>query len=325
MPQTLRDQQRRESHLYQQAGVGVPDVVDTNLFHTGMLAATLHLVGQVMLRVGEQPGVGLQAVALCDIVLEAILQALRNRDDTVALGSLRRGDDVLAADPLVALVDRDRGLLEVDVRRRQRQQFAFPHAGVVQRHEDGVGRGLVFDRLDECAELVFSPEQHLVGLLLAHAACLVAGILLQPVVFYRVVEDGDQLVVDDLEIGGRIGLAFFVPVTSQAVLPSSHVCGLDLVQGHFPEEGRDLEVDHPVFAGHGGGLEPLLHILHVDLDEVLETHPQAAVGLINEVPFPLLGFALGVEASFLFVDDLSRPILDADLNHPLVGLFILAY
>ena len=305
--------------------MGVPDVVNANLLHAGKLTAALHLVGQVMLRVGKQPVVGLQAIALCDVVLEAILQPLRNRDDTVAPGRFGRGDDVPAADPLVALVDRDRGLLEVDVRGRQRQQLAFPHAGVVQRHEDGVGRGLVHDGFDEGVELVLRPEQHLVGLLLAHASCLVAGILFQSVVLYRVVEDGDQLVVDDLEIGGRIGLAFFVPVTSQAVLPSSHVCGLDLVQGHFPEEGRDLEVDHPVFAGHGGGLEPLLHILHVDLDEVLETHPQAAVGLINEVPFPLLGFALGVEASFLFVDDLSRPILDADLNHPLVGLFILAY
>ena len=97
--------------------MGVSDVVDANRLHAGELAAALHFVGQVGLRVREQPVVGLQAIALCDVVFETILQALRNRDHAVTLGRLGCGDDALATDPLVALVDRIRSK-KVCIRRR---------------------------------------------------------------------------------------------------------------------------------------------------------------------------------------------------------------
>lgn len=72
MAEAFRDQQRGEAHLYQQAGVGVSDVVNANLFHAGELAAALHFVGQVGLRVGEQPVVGLESVALCYDGMDAV-------------------------------------------------------------------------------------------------------------------------------------------------------------------------------------------------------------------------------------------------------------
>ena len=157
-------------------------------------------MGEVGFRVREQPVVELETLALSNAVFQAILQAFRDCDYAIALGRLGRGDDVPAAYPQIVLVDHKRRLLKVDIHGRQRQQFAFPYAGVVQRHKDGARSRLVRNGLSEGVEFILRPEQHLISLFLAHTARLVAEVLLRSVILHRVIEDGDQLVVYRLEI-----------------------------------------------------------------------------------------------------------------------------
>lgn len=306
MPEPLGNEQGRAAHLHQQARVAVPDIVYADAFDPGDLAAVLHLVVEKMLRVREQPVAGLEAVALFHVPLQTSAQDFRHRDHPVAFGSLGRGDHVLVPEPLVTLADGDDRLFKVDVRRSQSQQLALSHTGVVQRHKCGVGGGPVFQRFNELRELVPRPEQHLVRRLFAHAPGLVAGVFLQTVILDRVVEDGGYLVVDDPEIGLGIRLALVVAVAGQLVLPAPYVSRLDLVERHPAEEGRYLEVDHEPFVGQSRGLEPLLHVLKVEPDEVLKRHPEAGIRPAYEVALPLQRLAFGVEAALLLVHYLKR-------------------
>ena len=74
MPETFRNEQQREAHLNQKAGLAVPRVMNTNLLDAGFFASALHLVRQKVFGVGKQPLVGLHAVALCHIGAQAIHQ-----------------------------------------------------------------------------------------------------------------------------------------------------------------------------------------------------------------------------------------------------------
>ena len=157
----------------------------------------------------------MQSVAMGHILLQTGAKTVGNGEGSVALGRFRRGDDVLPAEPLIALVYRQGLLLDVDVRRRKRQQLSLPNPRVVHGHEYRVAGGTVFHALDKCLELVLCPEQHFIGFLLAHAPRLVAGIFFQPIVFDCVVENRRELVVDALEIGLGVRLAVFIPVAGQ--------------------------------------------------------------------------------------------------------------
>ena len=189
----LRDQQRGEAHLYQQAGVAVTNIMHPYPLHARRLAAVLHFVIQKALGVGKEPVVLLQPVAMGYILLQTGAKTVWNGDGAVALGCFWRGDDVLSAKALIALVHRQGLLFKVDVRRRERQQLSLPNPRVVHGHKNRVAGGAVFHALDKGLKLVLRPEQHLVGVLLAHAPCLVAGIFFQPVVFDCVVENCREL------------------------------------------------------------------------------------------------------------------------------------
>ena len=76
-------------------------------------------------------------------------------------GVFRSGDNILSAEALIALVHRQGLLLEVDVRRRERQQLSLPNPRVVHGHKYRVAGGTVFHALDKGLKLVLCPEQHL--------------------------------------------------------------------------------------------------------------------------------------------------------------------
>ena len=69
MSEPLRDQQRREAHLHQQAGVAVANVMHPDALYPRCLAAILHFVIQKALGVGKEPVVLLQPVAIGHILL----------------------------------------------------------------------------------------------------------------------------------------------------------------------------------------------------------------------------------------------------------------
>ena len=143
-----------------------------------------------------------------------ILQLIRHRDRPNALGRLRRGDDLLAIQVLIVLVDPQRLLLQINVLRHQRQQLALPNPGIVQRHVDCVPDRLVFDGLNKLLEFFLRPEEHLIRLLLAHSARFVTGILLQPVILYRVVENRGHLILHSAQISLAVRLPLFIPMNS---------------------------------------------------------------------------------------------------------------
>ena len=160
---------------------------------------------------------------------------------------------------------------------------------------------------------------------LTHTSRFVAWIFFQSIVLDCVVQNCRELVVDALEIGLGVGLAAFIAVAGQRVLPLAHMSGLDLVQRDFLEEGRYLQVDQPLLAGDSGGLETMLHILNIQSDEVAEGHTETARGLADEVTFPLKGFLFGGEAALLFVDGLACPVRYPDLGHPATGVAVFCY
>ena len=161
----------------------------------------------------------LQSVAMGHILLQTVAKAIGNGNGADAFRRFWSGDNILSAEALIALVHRQGLLLEVDVRRCERQQLSLPNLRVVHGHEYRVAGGTVFHALDKGLKLVLCPEQHLVGFLLAHAPRLVTGIFFQAIVFDCVVENRRELVVDALEIGLGVRLAVFIPIAGQGVLP----------------------------------------------------------------------------------------------------------
>ena len=131
--------------------------------------------------------------------------------------------------------------------------------------------------------------------------------------------------MDVLEIGFRVGIAVLIPVAGQVILPSADIRGFDLIQLHLTENRCDLQVDQKSLAGDRGGFETLLHVLLIELNEILKQHAEAAGGLTQKIMFPLQCFFLGGEATLFLVYHLARPVFDADLGHPFVGAGIFSY
>ena len=101
--------------------IRVSNVMHPYPLHARCLAAILHFVIQKALGIGKEPGVLLQPVAMGHILLQTGAESVRNGEGAVAFGRFRRGDDVLSAEALIALVYRQGFLFKVDVRRRKRQ------------------------------------------------------------------------------------------------------------------------------------------------------------------------------------------------------------
>ena len=63
----------------------------------------------------------MQPVAMGHILLQTVAKAVGNGDSADAFRCFRSGDNILSAEALIALVHRQGLLLEVDVRRCERQ------------------------------------------------------------------------------------------------------------------------------------------------------------------------------------------------------------
>ena len=153
---------------------------------------------------------------------------------------------------------------------RQRQQFAFPYAGVVQRHKDGVRSRLVRNGWNEGVEFILRPEQHLIGLFLAHTARPVAGVLLQSVILHRVIENGAQLVIPFL--------AAWRPLDVDAKFDAGN-----LLQPEQKAEGGTIcgPVYHSGGSGESAGCKPKQGVSdHTDAEQGTEKETAALNPLI---------------------------------------------
>ena len=68
-----------------------------------------------------------------DVILDFLGQKLRHGDDSIALFRLRGGNQVLAVQTLIGLVDRHGALLKVKVRRGQSQQLPLSNTAPVKQ------------------------------------------------------------------------------------------------------------------------------------------------------------------------------------------------
>jgi len=181
------DQEWLTAHLYKQAGVGVTQVMDTDSFDAGLLAAADHLAVEKTLCVGKQPVSRLNLITFRDVLSQAFHKRLRDGDDTVTLRCLGRPDDISAIDPLKCLVDCDRRVVQINIRRCQGTQLTDTHPCVIQCHERCVGDRFVGDRRDKLLKFRLCPELHFLGVALAHTPGFRARIFLQIVILHRII------------------------------------------------------------------------------------------------------------------------------------------
>ena len=172
------------------------NIVDSDALDPGLFRAPVHLPVEITLGDGEHPVIRPDAVKHFDVILDFLSQKLRHGDDPIALFRLGGGNQVLAVQTLIGLVDRHGALLKVKVRRGQGQQLPLSDTAPIKHLKGVEGQRLVHHRLGKFEILLFSPEHHLPVFLFAHAACLFAGILPEVVVPNRVVEDGTELRID---------------------------------------------------------------------------------------------------------------------------------
>ena len=151
---------------------------------------------EIALGDGEHPVIRPDPVEHLDVILDFLGQELRHGDDPIALFRLRGGNQVLTVQTLIGLVDGHSALLKVKIRWGQGKQFPLPDTAPVEHLKGVEGQWLVHHHLGKFQVLLLGPEHHLPVFLLAHAACLLAGIFPKVVVPNRVVEDGTELIVD---------------------------------------------------------------------------------------------------------------------------------
>ena len=182
-------------------------VVDSDDFDAGYLTAKRHPAFQGIFGQWKNTAVWFQSIKLLEVVLYLVAEEVRHLDHAVAFLRFRRGDNVLALQPLIGFIDAERFPLKVEVRRRQCQQLTLADAAPVQDFKGVVQHGLVHHGVDELEVFFLRPEQHFLRLLAAHIPGLCSGIDLQAVILDGVVEDTAQLGVDVLEIVRGIAFA----------------------------------------------------------------------------------------------------------------------
>ena len=106
----------------------VADVVDTDALHTREVTTPLHLMGQCVLRDGEEP-VGRSDLRMhCQIIVQLLAEKARHHNVALRGSRLGRADNVLSLDAGVGATDADDIELEVDVLRAKGEELALAAA-----------------------------------------------------------------------------------------------------------------------------------------------------------------------------------------------------
>src|SRR5699024_1025687 len=126
-----------ESHVDQKRNRAVTNIVDSDTRYSRFFGSTVHLPVEITLGDGEHPVIRPDAVKHFDVILDFLSQKLRHGDDPIARFGLGGGNQVLAVQSLVRLVDSNGALLKVKVRRGQSQQLPLPDTAPVE-HLKGI-------------------------------------------------------------------------------------------------------------------------------------------------------------------------------------------
>ena len=111
--------------------------MDSDTRYSRCFGSPVHLPVEITLGDGEHPVIRPDAIKHFDVILDFLSQKLRHGDDPIALFRLGGGNQVLAVQTLIGLVDRHGALLKVKVRRGQGQQLPLPDTAPVE-HLKGI-------------------------------------------------------------------------------------------------------------------------------------------------------------------------------------------
>ena len=300
--------------------MAVTNIMNSDPLYSCLLRASFHLPVEVALRERKYPVMLAYVVEHPQIVLHFIRQELRHGDYPITLLRFRLGDHILTVYPVICLRDGYRILLKIEIGRSQRQQLPFPDAAPIEHFKSVVGNGLVHHAFSKPKILLFRPEQHFTVFLLAHASGLLAGILPEVIIPYRMVEDGAELIVDGFQVDRGIGLAVLIPVIDHFILPGDDLLSSDGVHPQLPEIRHQLCADDMLFCRPGILFSPRLHILRVPLDEALESHIQLGANLAELLTLPGLCFPFCLESPLLRLPPFACPIGKPEDDPPGVGL-----
>ena len=132
--------------------------------------------------------------------------------------------------PLIAFGHRQSLVLEVEVRRSEREHLPKPKAAPVKQFEGNERLRLVHDLAAEAQVLFLCPEAHLFGLLASDLANLHHRVRVEPVVAHRMIEHGGELVADRVQIGLRLFKHIARPHGLELIFPIENVERGDLIQ-----------------------------------------------------------------------------------------------
>ena len=177
--------------------------------------------------------------------------------------------------------------VKVDILWCQSQQLANTETCVVHNHKDGVANGPVLHGFNEHLKFFLCPEQHFIGVLLAHGSCFMAGILSQPIELHCKIKCCGKLIVDGSQIGRCITSTIGLAIVNQLVLPVANIGRFDAADGHLAKVREDFLIEQIALVGISSFSGSRNRIFHIDFNKILEFHAQAALCLTNKITFPL--------------------------------------
>ncbi len=190
------------------------------------------------------------------VIAHLVCQEARQLHGSHRFGRLRVGYHVAAAQPLVGLVDAHGRFLPIERVRREGQELSLADAGPIQHLEDHERARVVHRGVGEPQILVLGPETHRSGFLAAHFHGSHRGVGAQPVVPFRVVQDGGELVVECSQVRGAVGLSVVCVGRHEGVLPADDVDGAYLVHLLVREEGQHPRLDRVLLLPPGVLAQP---------------------------------------------------------------------
>ena len=164
---------------------------------------------------------------------------------------------------MVGFIDPDRSLLEIEVSRRERQEFSLAESAPVQHLEGVVRERFIHNGLREFQILLLRPEEHFIAFLASDGTDDGGWIALQTVVPDRVVQDGDHLIMDALQVGIGIRLFALIPEGQQFILPGDDILGVNLADDPLPEGWDQLLLNHVFLGLPGACLQARTDILFI--------------------------------------------------------------
>lgn len=203
MPQPLGDQERREAQLDQHGGMTMPEVVDADTRHACAFCGLAQRGRDVAGGAAEQQVGAGGVVEPFDIGLQLGAKLVGYGNGAHAVFRFWRRDDIPAAAPVAGFGDRNGFGREINVLDGQRKAFAAPHPCPEQNLINGVQLG-IGDACNHLTVLVYRPELHGLGVPLADARFIAAGVAHKAIILFCKLKHGGKVVVDRPQVGGTV-------------------------------------------------------------------------------------------------------------------------